>query len=122
MGIQLIARDERLSVEIDGSTFFYKRMPADKKGRLLKQHAKRGAVDYDSAAEDAVAWGLLDWTNVSSRGADGQVEDVPFDKALVPLLPGSVRGELAGLVMGGDIEEGGPADPLSGSGATGAPS
>lgn len=108
MAVRLITNTEKFWVEIEGSDFCYKRMPADMKTRLFNKHKKRGVIDYDAAAEASVPWGLLDWGKrlpLFGETEDGEAVEVPFERRLVETLPGVVRAELGSLIISGETED-----------------
>jgi hypothetical protein len=86
MPIVLIQEDERLSHAVDESTFFYTRLPGNVRAQILHEHTHNGQLDFWQSRYTMGAAALSGWENV--LGSDGQ--PVPFDKAKVRFIPGSI--------------------------------
>lgn len=112
MTVILIGKNERNEVELRGSLFYYKRMPAAKKARVIKANTKRGVTDWDAVADAAVQWGLLDWAEVFALDDDDVKHPVGFDRELIAELPDGDRAELGDLIIGGLGEVSKGKDPL----------
>ena len=98
MGIQIISKDERLSTEISGVTFTYRRISETEQGVIERKHESKGRVNWRSVTEDILKRCLLDWDGVTDT--DGH--PLPFDAKLIAWLPSEVRGELAELFYAND--------------------
>lgn len=92
MAIRIIKDDERLSVTIEGATFYYRRMPATRRGRIVDHHSNKrtGMVAWGKATIAMLDDSLLDWSGVIEP--DGT--PIPFSKELIPYLPDSVQTEI----------------------------
>jgi len=98
MGIQIISKDERLTAEISGVQFTYRRITEVEQGTIERKHTDKGRINWRSITEDILKRCLLDWDGVT----DGEGNRVPFDASLIAALPSEVRGELAEKLYAND--------------------
>lgn len=64
MPIQLIKNDERLSLTIDGSTFFYRRIKSHDASMLRDKHTQRGEFKVEGFGKELLERYVLGWDNV----------------------------------------------------------
>jgi len=79
-------------VEIDGATFYYRRVPANIRNRMMRSCTtshRTGHVDWGRYEQMLMEYALLGWENVHQRGAA-----VPFSKELIAHIPDRAQGEL----------------------------
>ena len=105
MAIRLIGEREQFKHEIEGSTFTYRRLPADKKVRMVEQCTHRGNVNFEALALRACEYGITGWTNVTGDNEAGEPAPIEYDAKLIRLLPEEVRLVLGEKIIGGRIEE-----------------
>lgn len=82
------------AASLDDAVFYYQRLPGPKRAELLFRHTSMGMLDFHSARWAMGAEALVGWENV--RGADG--EAIPFDKKIIPYLPGNIVSDIGVLV------------------------
>ncbi len=100
MPVKLINQNERLKLEIDGSTFYYRRLKSIERNNIIKKHTRRGEVDFAAAAIEMISTCLLDWDNVY----DGD-KKVKFDKNLVDSFPEEVLIEIQKAIGANEGDE-----------------
>lgn len=110
MAIKLIRSAERYSIEVKGSIFFYKRLPAAQRNRLQKQNSVRGVVDWDAYMQAAFKWGCVDWRNVIGEDEAGNEVEVPFSTEAMEAIPTEVVAEVGEAIALG-TENKADADP-----------
>ncbi len=104
MPLQIIKKEERLTLKISGSTLYYRRIPTGVRAAIVRKHTKRGRVDWNAVTEDIVRYVLLGWENVQA-----DKKDIPFDIEMAISLPEEALGELMEAAGGaGEDDEGGP--------------
>lgn len=99
MPVQLIDDNERLVHTVGESRFYYRRIPSGRRGRLIKQHTKRGVVDWTAVTAELLRWAITGWDEVYSGGAV-----VPYDNELVPRLPEEVTIQILDLAQAAEGE------------------
>ncbi len=82
MPLQIVKKDERLTLEIAGSKLFYRRIATGARAAIVAKHTKRGKTDWSAVTADIIRYALLGWENVQSEG-----RDIPFDAELALALP-----------------------------------
>lgn len=88
--VLLVQPDESYSIGLQGSTFIYAR-PTLQQMRRCDRIARNGnLVNDDIARDERLKLCLKDWQGVE----DGEGGEVKFDKAIVSLLPGSIKAQL----------------------------
>ncbi|MEW6427330.1 MAG: hypothetical protein AB1568_04765 [Thermodesulfobacteriota bacterium] len=97
MPIQIVREEERLTYSAHGSKIHYRRMSSLKRSALIRQHTRRGVVDWGAVTAAILRWIVLGWDGVQSGGAD-----IPFDPELVPCLPEEITTELLDLATGAE--------------------
>jgi hypothetical protein len=92
MPVRIVRKEEKNQIQIDGSTFSYRRVPSDLIGQYVKRHTPRkgGEPDWQKVGLEMLNYALLDWGNVEDL--DGS--KVEFDKELIPALPQVTQAEL----------------------------
>jgi hypothetical protein len=95
MPVVIIREAERLSKEIDGATFYYKRVPAHIRNRMMASCTSRrsGNVDWGRYGQMLMDYALLGWDNV----IDQSKAEIPFSKEIIGYLPDRIQGELIEL-------------------------
>lgn len=91
MPMKLIRENERNEVVIEGSTFYYRRIPVTKALEINKRHTRRGVVDLAAAGLDTVKYCLLGWKDV----LDENDQAIEYDVSLVDCIPDNIIGELS---------------------------
>lgn len=100
----LITERERLSFQIDESTFYYRRLPPSKRHELLTTHASRGLFDAQglAALQLAIAtYCIRGWENV----LDATMQPVPFLEEIIPSLPWAVIQKMDELALESSPEQ-----------------
>jgi len=91
MAVVIIRDGERLKTEVDGGTFYYKRIRSTRRAAIIQQYTSRnGNTDFGKATEQILEESLLDWENVVELNGDV----VPFDKATIKCLPDTTQTHL----------------------------
>jgi len=92
MGIRIIKEEERLSFEKDGSTFYYRRIPAHVRQDILQRHMPRrgGEPNWEKVLSDMLSWALKGWDNI----LDDQGQQVEFSTEMINYLPQEVQVDL----------------------------
>lgn len=96
MSIKLINQNERLTYEIDGSVFIYRRVLPNDWNEMKKKHTKRGYIDFMSAGFELLETHIIDWKNVT----DTNGKEIKFNPDLVRMLPDPVCAELVEAING----------------------
>lgn len=101
MQFELIDDDEKFEKEIDGATFFCKRVPSGIRNRMLTActSKRNGVTDWGKLGQMLIGYGLLGWKNVNMRGVP-----IEFSKELIERIPDDAQGELV-KVLGENLEE-----------------
>jgi len=90
MAVRLIDRRERLEYVHGDSTFYYRRMPLDKRSELLQKNTERGVLREGEFTRACLAWCVLGWDNV----VDGEGNTIPYEEKLADYIPDSVQSAL----------------------------
>ena len=90
MPVSLIKQDEKLSVEIEGSIFYYRRIKDVDFMNIRRKHTVRGEVDNTAVGIEVLENYVLGWENV----IDPDGNEVKFDKKLIADLPSMVQVQL----------------------------
>lgn len=69
-GVHLIEESERLKLKLDGSTIFYRRLPAEEQNAIRRDHTTNGKIDQDAAAQDIARKSIVGWDNVLKGGVE----------------------------------------------------
>jgi len=94
-GVVIIREAERLNKDIDGATFYYKRVPAHIRNRMMTScTSKRGSTDWGRYGQMLMEYALLGWENVIEQTGAA----VPFTKDIIGYLPDRIQGELIELL------------------------
>lgn len=104
MGVLLVGSDERYEIEVDECTFYYRRLPGDRKATIIKKNTKRGITDENGVSEEALLYGLLDWDGVTAK-KDGEEVPIEFHRKLVIMLPQGVKNEVAEAIIDGRLSD-----------------
>ena len=91
MAVKIIRETERNTVEIEGSKFYYRRIPVSVAISINKRCSRRGVVDYVQAGVETVKYCLLGWDDV----LDENDQPVAFSPDLVDMIPDSIVVELS---------------------------
>ena len=89
--IKIIRDNERNEVEIEGSTFIYRRISVAKSLEINKRNTRRGVTDFAAAGLEVVKWCLIDWKDV----LDEHDEPIEYSPDLVDMIPDNIIGELS---------------------------
>lgn len=95
MPVQIIKKDERLTLEIADSKFFYRRISTTARAAIVRKHTKRGKTEWPAVTEEVIQYVLLGWDNVQSGG-----QGIPFDAELALSLPEDVLSEILSAAGG----------------------
>lgn len=107
-GIRLIGTEERLTLQVDGSVFHYRRIPADVRARIVRTNTVRGKENWEEITRQLLQYAVRGWENVN----DAAGEPVQFSSDLVEHLPESVRGAIVEVAFNETASrEGGPTKP-----------
>ena len=95
-GVVIIREAERLNKDIDGATFYYKRVPAHIRNRMMTSCTSRrsGNVDWGRYGQMLMEHALLEWENVIDQTGAA----IPFSKEIIGYLPDRIQGELIDLL------------------------
>lgn len=83
MSVSIIRPNEKLKFEFDGTTFFYKRLSAGQRVRILKSIEKKGYVNQDEAFLEMAKHCLVGWEGVK----DTNGKEIKFKKDIIEYLP-----------------------------------
>ncbi len=97
--VSLVSDEERLTLVIGVSSFFYRRMPNRVRNRLIQKHTKMGNTNWGKFITDAMQWGLFGWKNVNDHG-----QPIEFEHKLIERLPQDTQLELQ-QAMGASIAQ-----------------
>lgn len=113
MPIRIVKHGQTYSKAIQGAVFTLRRESLQRRQELVDEYLQRPGQPPRMLlfVEARLQEALVGWTGVTDQGG----REVPFDKALVGVLPDAVRSEL------NDALNQGP-DPLASSSATTSPS
>ncbi len=106
MAIQLITKEEKFTAEIEGCSFFYRRLPPDVKEKINKANTNRGVLNESAAADEGFAYCMIGWAGV----VDGAGEPAEFSSEALKYLPDPVKVKLVASIfgsLGGEQVEGG---------------
>jgi len=67
MAVKIVKKDERLSFEVEGSTFHYRRISSPEQNRIVTKHTKKGRQNWERINNDFIEIGLLGWDNVEEE-------------------------------------------------------
>ena len=96
MSIRIISDSEVLTKVIDGATFYYRRVPAHVRARIIDQNTNKrtGNVNWGSASLAILEYSITGWDSV----VDDVGKPVGFKRELVGYLPDAVQNELVELL------------------------
>lgn len=103
MAVRIVERDEQLTKVIDGSSFFYRRLPTKERADIVQRRQPKrgqGEPNWDVIMVDLLEAGMLGWKDVETPKG----ENVEWDKDLVQYLPYDIQVELLNC-MGANIEK-----------------
>ncbi len=100
MPVQIIKKDERLTLEIAGSKFFYRRISTAARAAIIRKHTKRGKTEWSAVTAEVIQYVTLVWETVQAGG-----QDIPFDAELALALPEDVLGEILAAAGGSGEDE-----------------
>lgn len=101
MAIELVKKEEKLTLKHSGSKIFYRRISTLKRGAIIKRHTKRGRVDWAAVTVSQLQYIVTGWEGVQSSKVV-----IPYESALVKVLPEEISSELLELAGGATGEEG----------------
>jgi len=90
MPVTLIKENEKLSIEIDGSTFYYRRIRDVDFANIRRKHTKRGEVDNMAVGLEVLENYVVGWDGVT----DPDGNEVPFSRELIADLPSVIQVQL----------------------------
>ena len=96
MAVVIIKTDERLSIELESATFFYRRIKGHVRAGIVEKYTnnRTGKTNWNRASIAMLQYCLLGWKNVVEP--DGK--EVPFDAEYIDALPEDVKAEIVELV------------------------
>jgi len=91
MGFELVADDEKFEIEIDGATFYLRRVPPSIRNRMMNacMSKRNGVIDWGRYGQMLLAAGVIGWKNVNLSGVP-----VEFSKELLERMPDDAGGQL----------------------------
>lgn len=101
MSIRIIADAERLSKSIEGATFYYRRIPAHVRAKIIDQNTNKrtGQVNWGAASLAILEHCVIGWEHV----VDDKGLEIAFRRELTSYLPDSVQSDLVEL-FGANID------------------
>lgn len=102
MAVKIIKKEERLKITLEGSDFFYRRIPSPERAEILQRLTPRrgGDPNWEKVMKEMLQFGLLDWKDVE----DADDQPVPFDRELCGWLPQTIQVDLLDA-LGANVEQ-----------------
>lgn len=102
MAVKIIKKEEHLKITLEGSDFFYRRIPSPERAEILQRLTPRrgGDPNWEKVMKEMLQFGLKDWSNVE----DAEGASVPFDKELAGWLPQTIQVDLLDA-LGANVEQ-----------------
>lgn len=100
MAVVIIKTDERLSIEIQEATFYYRRIPGHVRSDIVEKYTnnRTGKVDWGKASIAMLQYSILGWKNIIEPNGN----EIVFDSEMIKFLPDEVTGELV-EAMGANV-------------------
>lgn len=96
MPIRIISSDERLSINIDGSIFYYRRIKSHEAYQMRQRHTQRGAFNDNTFGNELLERYVLGWDNV----LDGKNKKIDFKTEYLADLESPVKVQLIRAING----------------------
>lgn len=111
MGIVLVTEDEKFTLKIMGTEFYYRRIPADTQVKIREENTSRGVVDDEGVMKAGFAYALIGWGGDVPTLPGGKPAD--FNQTMAWALPDPVKARITANIFGTiGGEEVNPNDPL----------